>query len=82
MKLGELNARLKQMEVALDAAQLSKQSAEADAALVREKSEEMEGDVKQLQLMVGYTAGFVFLLIHDFTVCVVRKVNKGCNPCK
>ncbi|KAK4766373.1 hypothetical protein SAY87_008015 [Trapa incisa] len=52
-KLGESNARLKQMEVALDGAQLSKQSAEADAALVRDKSKGIEEEVKQLQLMIS-----------------------------
>ncbi|KAK4798871.1 hypothetical protein SAY86_024236 [Trapa natans] len=53
MKLGELNARFKQMEVALDGAQFSKQSAKADAALARDKLKGMEEEVKQLQLMLS-----------------------------
>lgn len=71
MKLGELNARLKQMEVALDAAQLSKRSAEADAALAREKSEEMVVEIKRIQSMVSCIKG---LLLYNSTLCLVRKV--------
>lgn len=52
MKLGEANAQLKQMEVALDAAQLGKQSAETEAALVKEKEEVSKSEVKRIESMV------------------------------
>nr|CAN80545.1 hypothetical protein VITISV_010896 [Vitis vinifera] len=39
MKLGEANARLKQMEVSLDAAEHAKQNVETEAALAKESSE-------------------------------------------
>ncbi|XP_031382416.1 mitotic spindle checkpoint protein MAD1 isoform X2 [Punica granatum] len=53
MRLGELNAHLKQKEVALDEAQLGKQSAEADAALAKEKSEEMVQEINRIQSMLS-----------------------------
>lgn len=53
MKLGEANAQLKQIEVALDAAQLGKQSAETEAALVKEKEEVSKSEVKRIELMLS-----------------------------
>lgn len=53
MKLGEANAQLKQMEVALDAAQLGKQSAETEAALVKEKEEISKSEVKRVESMLS-----------------------------
>ncbi|KAH9684505.1 mitotic spindle checkpoint protein MAD1 [Citrus sinensis] len=53
MKLGEANAQLKQMEVALDAAQLGKQSAETEAALVKEKEEVSKSEVKRIESMLS-----------------------------
>lgn len=53
MKLGEANAQLKQMEVALDAAQLGKQNAETEAALAKEKAEVSESEVKRIESMVN-----------------------------
>lgn len=52
MKLGEANAQLKQMEVALDAAQLGKQNAETEATLAKEKAEVTKSEVKRIELMV------------------------------
>ncbi|KAJ4717622.1 mitotic spindle checkpoint protein MAD1 [Melia azedarach] len=53
MKLGEANAQLKQMEVALDAAQLGKQNAETEAALAKEKAEVSESEVKRIESMLS-----------------------------
>lgn len=53
MKIGETNARLKQIEVGLDAAQLAKQNAEAEAALDKEKAEILKSEVKRIELMVS-----------------------------
>ncbi|KAK9286508.1 hypothetical protein L1049_014906 [Liquidambar formosana] len=53
MKVGEANARLKQIEVALDAAELGKQNAETEAALTKEKSEVSKSEVKRIELMLS-----------------------------
>ncbi|KAK7263774.1 hypothetical protein RJT34_31371 [Clitoria ternatea] len=52
-KEGEITARLKQLEVALDAAEIGKQNAEADAALAKEKAELLKSDIKQIELMLA-----------------------------
>lgn len=62
MKVGEANARLKQIEVALDAAQLGKQNAEAEAALAKEKAESLKLEVNRIQLMVSVGLGSFRLL--------------------
>ncbi|KAB5574498.1 hypothetical protein DKX38_001692 [Salix brachista] len=53
MNVGETNAHLKQMEVALDTAQFSKQNAETEYALTKEMAEALKLEVKQIELM-GY----------------------------
>ncbi|XWS16637.1 hypothetical protein CRYUN_Cryun34aG0108000 [Craigia yunnanensis] len=53
IKIGEANARLKQIEVGLDAAQLAKQNAEADAVLAKEKAEVLKSEVKRIELMLS-----------------------------
>lgn len=57
MKIGEANARLKQMEVALDTAQLGEKNAETEATLAKEKAEALKLEVKQIALMVSVTLG-------------------------
>lgn len=52
MKVGEVNAQLKQLEVALDSAQIDKQNAEVEAALAKEKAEVSKSEVKQIEKMV------------------------------
>lgn len=52
MKVGEANARLKQLEVAFDSAQIDKQNAETEAALAKERAEISKSEVKQIELMV------------------------------
>ncbi|XAR56252.1 hypothetical protein NMG60_11036658 [Bertholletia excelsa] len=52
-KVGEVNARLKQMEVALDAAELGKQSAEAEAALARENIALSKSEAKRIELLLS-----------------------------
>jgi mitotic spindle assembly checkpoint protein MAD1 len=53
MKVGEANALLKQMEVAVDTAQLGKQNAETEAALAKEMAEALKLEVKEIELMVS-----------------------------
>ena len=50
--VGEANARLKQIEVSLDAAELGKQNAEAEAALATENAEVLKSEVKRIEVMV------------------------------
>ncbi|XWS11565.1 hypothetical protein CRYUN_Cryun37aG0008900 [Craigia yunnanensis] len=57
IKIGEANAHLKQIEVRLDAAQLAKQNAEADAALAKEKEEVLKSEVKRFELMASVICG-------------------------
>lgn len=52
MKVGETTARLKQLEVALDAAELGKQKAEAETILAKEKAELSKTEVKHIDMMV------------------------------
>lgn len=52
MKIGEASTRFKQLEVTLDATQLSRQNAENEAALAKEKSEALKSDVKRIEVMV------------------------------
>lgn len=68
MKIGKANACLKQMEVALDTAQLGKQNAETEAALAKEKAEALKLEIKQTELMVSsslltYVLFVTFMLI-------------------
>ncbi|XP_039060342.1 mitotic spindle checkpoint protein MAD1-like isoform X1 [Hibiscus syriacus] len=53
IKIGEANARLKQIEVRLDATALDKQNAEADAVLAKEKAEVLKSEVKRTELMLS-----------------------------
>lgn len=53
MKVGDANACLKQLEVALDAALSEKQNAETEAALVKEKAAVSKSEVKRIELMVS-----------------------------
>lgn len=66
MKVGEANARLKQLEVVLDAAQIDKQKAETEAVLAKEKAEISKSEVKQIELMVMihfYAKGILYNVI-------------------
>ncbi|KAF7126547.1 hypothetical protein RHSIM_Rhsim11G0117900 [Rhododendron simsii] len=52
-KVGEANARLKQIEVSLDAAELGKQNADAVAALATENAGALKSEVKRIELMLS-----------------------------
>ncbi|KAG2406974.1 Mitotic spindle checkpoint protein [Vigna angularis] len=52
-KEGEITARLKQMEVALDATEIGKQNAEAESVLAKEKAEVLISDIKRIELMLA-----------------------------
>lgn len=61
-KVGEIQARLKQMEVALDAADLEKKEAENEAVLAKEKAESSKSEIKRIELKVSI-----------FCICCFRK---------
>ncbi|KAK7363925.1 hypothetical protein VNO77_06088 [Canavalia gladiata] len=52
-KEGEIAAHLKELEVALDAAKIGKQNAEAEAILAKEKAEVLKSEIKQIELMLA-----------------------------
>ncbi|CAA6663931.1 unnamed protein product [Spirodela intermedia] len=52
MKVGEVTAQLRELEVALDSAKLSRQQAETECALAKEKADESSLEVKRLKLMI------------------------------
>ncbi|KAI3984576.1 hypothetical protein MKX01_040453 [Papaver californicum] len=51
-KVGEVSACLKQMEVALEVAELGKQQTESEAALAKQKADQAISEVKTLELML------------------------------
>ncbi|XP_055816416.1 mitotic spindle checkpoint protein MAD1 [Solanum dulcamara] len=52
-KVGEIQARLKQMEVALDSAELEKREAENEAVLAKEKAESSKSEIKRIELKLA-----------------------------
>nr|XP_016500350.1 PREDICTED: mitotic spindle checkpoint protein MAD1-like isoform X1 [Nicotiana tabacum] len=52
-KAGEVQARLKQMEVALDTAELEKRKAESEAALAKESAESSKSEIKRIKLKLA-----------------------------
>ena len=57
-KLGEANTRLKQLEVALENAELEKKKAESELASAKQKEEYMNLDNKELKSRVGLFSVF------------------------
>lgn len=53
MKVGEAQVRLKEIEVALDAAEFDKQNAVTEATLAKEKAESSKSEVKRIELMLA-----------------------------
>lgn len=53
MRVGEIQARLKQMEVALDAAELEKRKAENEAVLAKEKAESSKSEINRIELKLA-----------------------------
>ena len=53
MKMGETSARLKQVEVALDAAENARQNAETESASTKEKVELLKLELKRAELLVS-----------------------------
>lgn len=52
-KAGEVQARLKQMEVALDTAELEKRKAESEAAVAKESANFSKSEIKRIELKVS-----------------------------
>lgn len=72
VKMGELNARLKQLEVALDAAQIDKQKAQTEATLAKEKIEALKLEAKQNELLVSFCS----VTFQPFNLYINRSVSK------
>ncbi|PKA65043.1 hypothetical protein AXF42_Ash019055 [Apostasia shenzhenica] len=53
LKVGEANARLKEMEVSLESANIVKEQAEKECNLANKKAELLESQVNQLELMLS-----------------------------
>jgi mitotic spindle assembly checkpoint protein MAD1 len=51
-KLGEVTSRLKELEVTLEFAEISKQRAEGEATLAKERAESASREMKRLELLV------------------------------
>lgn len=65
LKVGEINASLKELEVALELSDLSRQDAEKESVLAKEKAENLLLEVKRLEQMVNILPIFlltIFLL--------------------
>lgn len=63
-EVGEVTSRLKELEVSLEYADLSKQQAEGEAALAKERAASATREVKRLELMVSstcYTSNYLLL---------------------
>nr|XP_029118244.1 mitotic spindle checkpoint protein MAD1 isoform X3 [Elaeis guineensis] len=54
IKVGEISAHLKELEVSLELAELCKQHAEKESLLAKEKAENSALEVKRLELMLGH----------------------------
>ena len=70
MKAGELSARVKELEVSLEMAELSKQNAEKDCALAKEKAESSALEVKHLELMVINTRSSCVISFHFASIAI------------
>ncbi|PIA47058.1 hypothetical protein AQUCO_01400040v1 [Aquilegia coerulea] len=53
MKIGEVTAQLKEIEVVLEATERGKQHAESEAKLAKEKAEQSMSEVKRLELLLS-----------------------------
>lgn len=53
MKVGEAETRLKQLEVALESAEVDKQNAKTEAALAKEKAEVLISELKRIESCVS-----------------------------
>lgn len=74
-KVGEVTSRLKELEVALEFADLSKQRAEGEATLAKERAESATREVKRLELMVPstcYTSNFLFSIFYLYVHYLCR----------
>ncbi|KAK4402029.1 Mitotic spindle checkpoint protein MAD1 [Sesamum angolense] len=53
MRAGDAQARMKEIQVSLDAAILDKQNAETEAAMAKERAESYKAEIKQLESVLG-----------------------------
>lgn len=71
LRAGKVNARVKELEVALDASDLDKKHAQMEARLAFDKVEKIELEVKKLKLMVSHTVCSVWLSVTLKVICYV-----------
>lgn len=69
LKVGEAEARLKQLEVSLDAAELDKQNALNEAKMAKETAEYSKSEVKRIELMVSITSKLLLKLVIPVKKC-------------
>lgn len=78
MKMGEMSANLKQLQVALEVAELGKQNAETEARLAKEKADKLMLEVKQLESVVSFkkfsVIFYLSLLIPDVFCNIVLHI--------
>ncbi|XP_051114272.1 mitotic spindle checkpoint protein MAD1 [Andrographis paniculata] len=55
LRVGEAQAQMKEIQVALDAAMLDKQNAESEAVMAKEKAESCKIEIKRLESMLSMT---------------------------
>lgn len=74
-KVGEVTSQLKELKVALEFADLSKQRAEGEATLAKERAESATREIKRLELLV-----LLFIAIFIITtVMLVSTPPPQCN---
>ncbi|KAK1668689.1 hypothetical protein QYE76_056848 [Lolium multiflorum] len=76
-KLGEVTSRLKELEVTLEFAEISKQRAEGEANLAKERAESASREVKRLELLLTAVSEERDRLRKDHTMSSSQKSRDG-----
>ncbi|KAM0862896.1 hypothetical protein ACQ4PT_044977 [Festuca glaucescens] len=76
-KLGEVTSRLKELEVMLEFAEISKQRAEGEATLAKERAESASREVKRLELLLTAVSEERDRLRKDHTMLSSQKSRDG-----
>ncbi|XP_062181681.1 mitotic spindle checkpoint protein MAD1-like [Phragmites australis] len=76
-KVGEVTSRLKELEVALEFADLSKQRAEGEATLAKERAETATREAKRLELMLASISEERDKLRKDHAMLTKQKLRDG-----
>ena len=76
-KVGEVTSRLKELEVALEFSDLSKQRAEGEATLAKERAESAAKEVKRLELKVPVLLSVVLVIVHSLFLSLCTQFTCG-----